>query len=578
MKIGKMTNKYEIIFISPHIDDAILSCGGLIAKFSKEKKKILIVTVFTEGINKKRKNEDNELCKLLNVDYIHLRLTDVVKRKNELSWEKIKDKLIKRIEIQKNEVLYFPLGIGEHIDHLLVRKVGESFKKNKVYFWEDYPYKMYNSVQIELLKLREHFLLNKVENIEDFLDTKRRLIGVYKSQTKVIFGSKPIFLSSFEKYYIKKDGDLNDGILYLTDELEGGAKIANDYILEKITKQTNLEKFEFLEQVYRRDNDKLSGTKRWFWSVWSYRLLLKELNYLKLTVLTTSPNALMAAWWLKKRGFIKNIKLIFYSNGDRSYFSRSLLINKGWLGLIYYWCYCMWYRLMEKISFRTIDKVLVPSEFYKYKLLDKFGLADDKKVIVLEHGVDKNLFYPKEKKERRNNRIIGYIGIIDPQKGVWELAKAIKGLKSSKYCLWLITPNVNENKYLELIKKIGLGTKIKILFPKNRYDLAEIYRKIDLVVLASEVESGPLVMYEALASGCGFIGSKTGNMVNILSKIDKRFLLNNLGPQEITKKIKWYFGLSKKNVKIMREKGISVMKKHNWDKVVDEILIIMRKI
>lgn len=572
-----MTNKYEIIFISPHLDDAILSCGGLIAKFSKEKKKILIVTVFTEGINKKRKNEDNEVCKALNVDYIHLGLTDVINRKNDLSWEKIKDKLIKRIEIQKNGVLYFPLGIGGHMDHLLVRQVGVSFKKNRVYFWEDYPYKMYNSAQIELLKLREHFLLNIVENIEDFLDTKKRLIGLYKSQTKVIFGSKPIFLSSFEKYYIKKDGDLNDGILYLTDELEGGAKIANDYILGEITKQTDLEKFEILEQVYRLDNSKLSGTKKWFWSVWSYELLLKKLNYLNLTVLTTSPNALMAAWWLKKRGFIKNIKFILYSNGDRSYFSRSLLASKNGLSFIYYGIYCFWYRFMEKISVVSVDKIIVASKFYKNLLIKKYNLKNINIIKVITHGVDQKIFFDDKKVRKAKSRVVAYVGRMDPQKGILKLIKTIDLLSIDNVYLWLILLPFEKDKYSELIwKMIKNNSKIKIFQFHSRIELVKIYRKIDLVILPSENENSPLVMLESLASGCGFMGSNTGSMSEIIKRYDKTMLIESVDEKLMAKKIERYFNYSQKKKEQLQKKIKKIMNLHSWTKTARLILMTIK--
>jgi len=612
--------RYDAIFFSPHLDDAVLSCGGLILKLAKNKQRVLVITIFS-GVNEKtivsgvmsnyvkkcgyfnpkelskeRKKEDRRVMKELGItgkwmDFNEADYRPIYKNQKEMVDKRVIEKedfLLKKVREKVEKIMddnlnpggevYFPIGLGMHIDHAIIKRVGEKVKYGGVYFWEDYPYKMYTSNQLDLLMLRNKFCLSRVVDLGASIDRKKEVVEMYKSQLNVIFGSKPVFLSSFEKYYIKKNGDLNGGILYLTDELEGGAKIANDYILGEITKQTDLKKFEFLEQVSGLDNGKFSGTKKWLWSVRSYLILLKKLNNFDMVILTTSPNAVMAVAWLKKIGLLKNIKLCLYSNGDRSYFSRSLLVNKGWLGLIYYRCYCGWYRLMEKNSFGAVDIVLVPSEFYKKSLEEKFGLTDDERIKVVEHGVDKNLFYPSQDKGSKNKRIIGYVGIINPQKRVWELIKAVKRLKSSKYCLWLVVPEVKEDNYMELIRKNGLGTRMKIIYPKNRQDLADIYRKIDLVVLASEMESGPLVMYEALASGCGFIGSKTGNMVNILSKIDKRLVLDNLSPEEITKKIKWYFELSETNVKILKDKGIDLMKKYSWDKVVSEILTIMRRL
>lgn len=612
--------KYDVIFFSPHLDDAVLSCGGLITKFVKEKKRILVVTIFNKvdkshivsdvmsnyvekcgysdplELSKIRGFEDEKVMNRLGVakkwmNFVEADYRSIYKNQEQMVSEENLNKekvLVGKVQIGierliennliENGELYFPLGLGKHIDHLILRKVGEKFKNIKVYFWEDYPYKMYTSNQSQLLRLRDKYCLNRVEEVQEFLEIKESLIRMYESQIKVIFGNKPMFLSSFEKYYVHKKESLNRGLVYLSDELEGGAKVANDYILREMVKKTDLNKFEFLEQVYRRDDGKLSGTKRWFWSVWSYKILLTELNNLNLTVLTTSPNALMAAWWLKKRGLIKNIKLELYSNGDRSYFSKSLLASKKSLSFIYYGIYCFGYRLMEKISVGVVDKIIVASEFYKKLVIEKYNLKKSNRVMVVAHGVDKKMFFD-DKKKTVKSKIVGYVGRMDPQKGVLELIDAVNLLKSEGIQLWLVISSFNRDRYSELtMKKIKQNNRIKIIKLKSRTELAEIYRKIGLVVLVSEIESGPLVMYEALASGCGFIGSRTGNMFNILNKIDNRLLLDNLSPEEIAKKIKWYFEMSMVGVNKIREKGISLMKKYSWDAVADEILIIMRKL
>ena len=40
-----MKSQYDLIYLSPHLDDAALSCGGQIARFRGEGRSVLIVTV-----------------------------------------------------------------------------------------------------------------------------------------------------------------------------------------------------------------------------------------------------------------------------------------------------------------------------------------------------------------------------------------------------------------------------------------------------------------------------------------------------------------------------------------------------
>jgi len=40
-----MNNRYNHVYLSPHLDDAILSCGSLINKQKRHKESVLIITM-----------------------------------------------------------------------------------------------------------------------------------------------------------------------------------------------------------------------------------------------------------------------------------------------------------------------------------------------------------------------------------------------------------------------------------------------------------------------------------------------------------------------------------------------------
>ena len=85
---------YNIIFISPHLDDAVYSCSQIIREKAIIHNKILIITIFTHYpksnstnpfVNGQvRINEDKEICKSLGVDYMHLDYSELMIR-NKLS-------------------------------------------------------------------------------------------------------------------------------------------------------------------------------------------------------------------------------------------------------------------------------------------------------------------------------------------------------------------------------------------------------------------------------------------------------------------------------------------------------------
>lgn len=222
-------NKYhKFVFISPHLDDAILSCGNLIYELKKRDKKIFIITVFTRAsriespqakkylnqclytnaqkIFKDREKEDLNVCNSLDIIPIHMGFIDAAWRhynrkpvyhsndrqySGEISYKdkdmikKITDKLKKIIDNNNKILLLSPLGIGNHIDHLIVNKIVGKIKIDKI-FWEDFPYSTKGNNLKKLLCLyKKYYLLFKIDNSN--FSKKLKLIKLYKSQFKLLF-------------------------------------------------------------------------------------------------------------------------------------------------------------------------------------------------------------------------------------------------------------------------------------------------------------------------------------------------------------------------------------------------------
>lgn len=233
--LGHYTN---YIFISPHLDDAILSAAALIYDL-KDKGKVKIITVFTETSKKNnatirdftkschhlnsrelfldRRTEDKKICQYLKINYLHLGFIDALWRdsynsieevftnkinntKKEQDLEKsIISKLKKIIKNNKNTVIFAPLSIGNHIDHRIINKICRDNYMNVIY-WEDYPYNLRSGLSEELVKKNS---LSSFEFNKNLI-VKAKLIRFYKSQIFTLFTDKPILLKK-ERYYFKQD-------------------------------------------------------------------------------------------------------------------------------------------------------------------------------------------------------------------------------------------------------------------------------------------------------------------------------------------------------------------------------------
>jgi LmbE family N-acetylglucosaminyl deacetylase len=221
-------------FISPHFDDAVFSAGALMTYLAKHTS-VTVINIFTKASRRPytlsaemflrqcgyrdaqklfadRGREDADVFKSINVKVINLSFSDALWRKKdhlgflarffsnigELSavyptykLHAIKGKIAKadmdtvaaiKNELkakvsEKNSVVFCPLGIGSHVDHVIARKVCDELFRDVIH-WSDFPYNEKSQKNSDGLK---SFVF--AEGLSD----KRKLIEGYKSQYGAMF-------------------------------------------------------------------------------------------------------------------------------------------------------------------------------------------------------------------------------------------------------------------------------------------------------------------------------------------------------------------------------------------------------
>jgi hypothetical protein len=164
--IRRVLKKYKAIFISPHLDDAVFSCGAEIARL-REIGEVLVINVFTQflarankanvSIGPERYEEERAASQALNFDSINLNELDAFFRENRfqsvgnifLSLQKndfdyleiLRKKIQQCLEQFDFEKIYVPIGVGWHIDHQLCFLAFSNSKyQNEIIYYEDAPY------------------------------------------------------------------------------------------------------------------------------------------------------------------------------------------------------------------------------------------------------------------------------------------------------------------------------------------------------------------------------------------------------------------------------------------------------
>ena len=185
--IKQTTHPYHHIYLSPHYDDASLSCGGAIDQQLKAGQSVLVVTIcaaeppldrplspFAEKLHRSwgdaeqmvatRQAEDQAAMERLGCDYHRFDLFDCIYR-GDLSggrWyytsvenlfdevdpadhtlaNKIAQKIVSLVKPDNRTLLYAPLTVGHHVDHQLTHLAALQLRQQgwRVLFYEDYPY------------------------------------------------------------------------------------------------------------------------------------------------------------------------------------------------------------------------------------------------------------------------------------------------------------------------------------------------------------------------------------------------------------------------------------------------------
>lgn len=238
--INKLVGK-NIYILSPHLDDAVLSCGQLIKELS-DRSNMTVINIFTkahhgpytlsakkylsqcgkysdaEKLYKDRIKEDKKALNMLGVkNIINLDLTDALFRKSRQQspfgnilpefnhlyptyryhvigkYSKCDDSvntLITKFQsiIKQNAYVFVPLNIANHIDHQITKKAAEKLN-NKIIHYLEYPY----------ISKNIHLLSKYQFSLPINITKKTSVIKKYKTQQKPLFPDS--IIPNINEYY-----------------------------------------------------------------------------------------------------------------------------------------------------------------------------------------------------------------------------------------------------------------------------------------------------------------------------------------------------------------------------------------
>lgn len=232
------------IILSPHLDDAAFSCGGLIHHLKAAGEAVAVINLFAgippahgplsplasalhermhgvEGVVEVRRREDEEALQLLGVRPVHLDFYDCIYRgiPAQEAWyypsleavfgrvhpdeAGLPDQLLPHVrgfDTGPGVRWYAPLGVGGHVDHQHAFEVARRLSEQgeDIWYYEDFPYAD-TSVPHPLVSTMPHTLEARIRLLggssrtitlaPDALTKHVAAASCYASQLDMMFGS-----------------------------------------------------------------------------------------------------------------------------------------------------------------------------------------------------------------------------------------------------------------------------------------------------------------------------------------------------------------------------------------------------
>jgi LmbE family N-acetylglucosaminyl deacetylase len=246
--LDAITQSYRHIYLSPHLDDAALSCGGAIALQREAGEPVLVVTLCTAApapdaafsdlarefhsqwdlapaeVVAARLREEQAAIGRLDADLLWAGMLDAIYRHPQAYHSRATlfaepapdDPLFVELrafiaalrERAPAATFYGPLGVGSHVDHLITHQAAIDTAGAQLVFYEDFPYVARpGAIETRLAALQGPWRPRTIA-IDRTLSQKIVAIEAYSSQLNELFGGVEAMARAVAEYgaRVRPDG------------------------------------------------------------------------------------------------------------------------------------------------------------------------------------------------------------------------------------------------------------------------------------------------------------------------------------------------------------------------------------
>jgi glycosyltransferase involved in cell wall biosynthesis len=231
---------------------------------------------------------------------------------------------------------------------------------------------------------------------------------------------------------------------------------------------------------------------------------------------------------------------------------------------LFYWLKYFSYLMVDRIALWRAVKVLVPSDYWKNQIVNKFHTPESK-IIVTYEGVTPEISPDTSPlKFKIKLPYVVYTGNLYPHKNIEVLLSAVRKLKGSVHLVLVGARGVFTGQAKTKIDGNGIGEWVTLLGRLTDGELSNLYSHALAFVFPSKIEGFGLTGLEAMSSGLPVIAAKASCLPEIYA--DAALYFNPDHPDELVAQIN-----SLKSDSRLRRKmitlGFNRVKLYSWAKM-----------
>lgn len=223
---------------------------------------------------------------------------------------------------------------------------------------------------------------------------------------------------------------------------------------------------------------------------------------------------------------------------------------------------------------KNASLVVVPSDYFKEVVQNKFTLSKNKIFVSPSGGIDTNLFRPIDRKEN-DIFTIGFVSRIDNGKGWDILLDAVFLLQNKNYNfkVLMLGGGSQEDLLLKKIDDLNLHNIVEYIGAKPHEELVSYFNKMDVFAFTTTrlAESLGLVGLEAMACGVPVVGSDIGGLPSYISDGVNGKLFEPGNSKQLSEHIDFFMNIDSNQMNDYKEEALITAKKYDANIVKQEL-------